>query len=688
MNHLPPCWRIDKDKWDWKSGQHFVDSQLGTGNEINRSYFDCGIYMFDGTFNVVVFPKGMTIYHGSPILANFDLKYPTGKNSGFYDDSAMGGGSIPINMSQSDLLATAAASNNSVEYIVSKSFRIEPAWFGDPGTAKSYNAESQVPGFEQSARNCNGKCIYAFSLKEDSVFIILDDDFNIARIKENDGVTAQVKKHLNDMFNIGNQNLTHKQRERNYTNLNISLAELQKSTTLPPGTKKYATEFLTTEMNAINEGAHQKLKNKIKYSKNRMSNREWDLPFASWMCENVILPYKYAGFGASMQGSTHHVEFHQEFIFCNPTKYLERNYDSPLDWQHRDYSPANPEAKKYMKQLMLYKSTNVDFHAGNLIEHSIWSLLYSEHLIRENVFTLTKYKPSDENAMFRAIAFSAFIHDLGKMDPSDVNVKKNVQQKFFVFFAVPDHPSIGMDYISGKKQLPLFNQNLEPEGNLDIVKFFADMGVDYSKYNIFVGMIILYHKVFGDSVLKPYNELKSAADKNLFKQSKILDKGNDKYRNDLANDPVLPTAEKNNRFTEFSKSTASEKAKLNTSYNIHLITSLKPLVEDYVFEMARTYKAYGCNGGAFARFVYALLIVSISDINGNQPAGVGRLNDTNKVSTINKKSAFFPYLTNLSKVYRGNDLVKVSDINETGVEIAKKIIDYIESDGFQSHFFP
>ena len=43
--------------------------------EIKRNYFDCGEYFFDGTFNVVKFRKGLTIFHGSYNLSNAQVEF-------------------------------------------------------------------------------------------------------------------------------------------------------------------------------------------------------------------------------------------------------------------------------------------------------------------------------------------------------------------------------------------------------------------------------------------------------------------------------------------------------------------------------------------------------------------------------------------------------------------------------------
>lgn len=63
--------------WDWKKGGQ-TTINLGGGAQIPLNYFSCGTYYFDGEYQVVKFPKGMQLYHGSGALANANVEYPAG----------------------------------------------------------------------------------------------------------------------------------------------------------------------------------------------------------------------------------------------------------------------------------------------------------------------------------------------------------------------------------------------------------------------------------------------------------------------------------------------------------------------------------------------------------------------------------------------------------------------------------
>jgi hypothetical protein len=156
-------------------------------------------------------------------------------------------------------------------------------------------------------------------------------------------------------------------------------------------------------------------------------------------------------------------------MFCNPIKWLKRNLTNPLDWQHANLKDAPIEIARLLDQMALYKSTNVDFHAGNLLEHSIWSLLFAEQL----VLNMPKYGMPDPDTQ-RKIAAAAFIHDIGKMAPNNDKVTKRSHD--YVYFSIPDHTEIGGDYIRGTRPLPILDKNMNQIGAFNIYDLLGELG--------------------------------------------------------------------------------------------------------------------------------------------------------------------------------------------------------------------
>lgn len=457
MTDIFPCQNLPN--WDWKKGDPFPDNT--TMIEFNRNYFDCGIYYFDGTFNVVKFSKGMTLYHGSGVLANAVVTFPVGIN--FYKPYDMaGGGNIPINPPNNspEFLAMAATGDESIEEIVAQSIPITAGWYADPSVARLYSGQTT----DQRLRSvCGERCVNAYKLKKDLVFYLLDDDYNIAKLFASDpGVVPEEKKReLAQMFSITNRTP-------------------QRTSSANPFTR-------------------------IRYQKDRISNRAWDLPFAEWACRVVVTRQGYAGYAATVQYTqAHGGRFHLEFIFCNAFKYLSRDFDNILDWQHnpRNYSDT---VRLFMEQLSLYQSVNVNFHAGDLLQHSIWTLLFAEKIIETRIIP----PPVDDENFRRLTAFVAFIHDIGKMTPEMTTA--NEKRKKFIYFSIKPHPEIGAEYILGQKPLNIYNSDLQPIGALNIDDLFRAFGIDDMSNKEAVANVIKFHWDFGE-MLRNFNADKTKAD--------------------------------------------------------------------------------------------------------------------------------------------------------------------------------
>lgn len=118
-----PCGQLTGE-WNWKSGDYYIDTTQA-GYPITRNYFDCGTYFFDGTFNVVKFPKGMTLYHGSGMLANAVVEFPVGID--YYKPYSYDGGyNIPLDPENDQFVTAVATLDESIEEVVSSFFPSRP----------------------------------------------------------------------------------------------------------------------------------------------------------------------------------------------------------------------------------------------------------------------------------------------------------------------------------------------------------------------------------------------------------------------------------------------------------------------------------------------------------------------------------------------------------------------------------
>lgn len=415
------CENVNQDLWNWKTGQPFLATigQL----KIPFNYFSCGTYYFDGMFRVVKFPKGLMLFHGSGAVANANVEFPLGKN--FYDPE------IPYKIKHSDVVERIQSNQDeSIQEILSEDEIVE-SWYGDLNTAQLYSLQN--PNFSST---CDTKCINTYKLKKDAVFFILDDNFNLWQLLNDPRITPEITRAIYFMFNI-KDNSSFENDEQTFGGL-----------------------FL---------------KNKI-----RKSNRDYDLPFARWLCS--IIKDNYAGYAANQNVTG---RFHLEFSFCNATKYLKRTYENPKDWQHLDFSSADDIVREFFRQLSYYKTTNNAFHSGDLLQHSIWCLLFAEQIVLREI---NNYNQS----ILKKIAILALIHDIGKMDPVNCIKRKNSM----VYFSLPSHPRLGSDYIKKIKQLPILDKDMNIVDYFDMDRLLAAFGIEEQDVET-SAMVVDHHWDFG-----------------------------------------------------------------------------------------------------------------------------------------------------------------------------------------------
>lgn len=548
-------------------GKISMDNSLtdfGSEYKMKRNYFDCATYFFDGVFNVAKFAKGSVIYHGSSFLANSNVSFPVGKN--FY---------MPVHENKYEIsLDDAANSRDGIESLI-KNVQIQPSWYSDYDTSKIYSAE--VQDRQDPVRNhlvsiCKDKCVFAYKLKEDIVMFLLDDDYNIAKLFATSSIPENIKDNLQKMFNL--------------------------SSRVPIRQK--------------NDNPFQR----IRYDKDRQSFRSYDTNFVNWACPHLINKIGYAGICAMVQKSDFHGgQFHMEFIFCNPFKYLTRDLNNKYDWQYRNDDTIPVNLRNLLYGMKLYKSINVNFHAGNLYEHSIWTLLWSEYIFFQNLLNLNQDLLKLINE--RGLGLSALLHDIGKMTNTDEILFNNFLLDY-VFFSVKDHPIIGATNIL-TNNIPQFEIEYDDMGFKESVTNIGHGGLDNilieldmsTKYKYVISFVSEAHWYFGNDVLRLYN-----AGYN---------------ENDICYDYI---------------------SKIYDIYN----------------------KKYQSTGIDFMTLFLYLVIVSLADIYAAQPYGVDRLLNLRGPADLNKKSRIFPFIHNVPKNYPGRDVYTDFKVDTNGRLLAHHAI--------------
>ena len=556
--YLSPCRRI-KNEWDWKAGEH-ANERFGGVPQFERNYFDCGNYFFDGEFNVVKFEKGMTLYHGSAALANYVAEYPIGPEFYKANETIKNG-----QLSKQDVMK-----DHSIQTMLTTKNKISPSWYADLHVGKIYSGQVNDPTLMQ---NCTGKCINAYKTKKDIILLLLDDDYNIAKLYLE--ITKQNKieelKRLETMFGINRQSFNK-----------------------------------TNDKNPFK---------RFQINKNRQSRRDIDLPFADFLMEKYIIPKGYSGYGATATPSSVHYggEFHLEIILSNPPMLLKRDLENPYDWQYSKKQQTEDQ-KKFFNSMKMFKSYNTDFHSGDLLEHSIWSLLYTEKLLESDLFPDAL---KDKEIIKKVISFASLIHDIGKFHSDEElnGVTFNNQTNTFVYRLVDNHPEYGYKMVMGEMPIPIYSiENNQLKTDFLTFKQLFDIflpelinDIDREIYTLLIAFIIRNHWLFG----KWLSGIKININEQDYK----------KFIQDLIHVPGL----------------ACHK-------DFHLI-------------------------------IISLIIVSLSDIYGTQPYGIERLSK-GIVQDVNKCSRYFNFC-NRPKKYKGVDLLKLNGGQERVMRITKYLIEYI-----------
>jgi len=134
-----------------------------------------------------------------------------------------------------------------------------------------------------------------------------------------------------------------------------------------------------------------------------------------------------------------------------------------------------------MSDLKNYTTTNVNFHSGDLYEHSVWvAITINEWFNQQSPWAkgLTQHD--------RKIAILAgLLHDIGKGGDLD-----------FSYFTKPTHPSIGQKYILGIKQYLLNNKK-----SFDFNTLFKTIKFSESDKQL-VSILVGSHHAFGDLLKK------------------------------------------------------------------------------------------------------------------------------------------------------------------------------------------
>jgi len=407
-----------------------------------RYMFDKGKFYFDGEFNIVEFvPKDIKLYHGSVSLCLRNLEFPM---KDFYKSGDH------LKNKDKEILKDKEEEDEKKREIIYKRLKPSHIWLGgETCTANYYSWGMDKNTKKELGKNfdCYKFCIHAYKPKKTLKFIDMSDIFNmmvITKYKNKELTKEELKDLKNDykiIEEIKKQNKKYYKRYHPFERV-IGKIAIGDSTRRGNGYSKTAEGLI-------------KLTKKYGYD-----------------------GYAFPKMGKKGNGEKYGYKF-SEYVIANPLKSIERDYENKKDWQYQGVI-RNKDIEQLYKMMKEYKTTNVDFHAGNLLEHSIWSGLNMEEWIKEENEWCKDIKTEDKKISI----FCAFIHDIGK-----------VQEKQ-LYYDINRHPHNGRNLLINEKEIFMNNKK---EKKINFKKVFENEGFTEEEIKL-AAFICELHWEFGNCI--------------------------------------------------------------------------------------------------------------------------------------------------------------------------------------------
>jgi hypothetical protein len=325
-----------------------------------------------------------------------------------------------------------------------------------------------------------------------------------------------------------------------------------------------------------------------------------------------------------------------EVVFgYNVLDHLDRDYNNPNDWQYSSISLATPTLKLLIEDMEDYKTTNIDFHAGDLLEHSIWVMFYADKIYQHDKqhqnCSYCKWGsgiPRSEH-MRKFIATAAFLHDIGKA--GDLK---------HLYYDKPDHPHTGADYLSGKAQYRLGGSNKGKVLNID--DLIRELDLPQGPYRQILTCLVDNHWKFGGYM-------------------KTLDEQSPKKAAKQYIEDVMDS------LTRYGlQSIINSKKELSIYFRIQMLISAADLLGT---------KPY--NDHKKIRVVSDYIKEQTKGLTSGTKEFAEKSSEVPKVN-INDHSDLLKGISNRSQVHRGSDKYKEFKYDTVGIEFRKIILDLIK----------
>ena len=402
-------------------------------------------YEFDGIFWCITVPVGFTFYHGGA-FARANVEFPVGRN--LYDNRYRL--TAPEKRQLSDINVSVEDKNRILENVYERARTMDG---NERGSTISYYGSYQT-AITYAGDECNINCVGSFRAKIPLKFVDLYNPYNNGLLLTDPNILNQEEKvALAEAHGVDLQNIV--------SNMGLIDGFVYWN--------RYYDAF-----------SRKSLRNDRLLAGNHPFNPNKPLYFVPIK----ILEYlrdrnnNYAGI-FNPPSSARMSEF--AFLNLNSMKLLDRSYTDPRDWQFQNLEALSFEIANLIKEMKRYVTLNIDFHSGNVYEHSVWTALWCQRFIRQN----SKWIQGIDPTIFNTVIIACFLHDIGKIGDG-----------ITTYYDKQNHPQKGRDYfkIDGPEL------RLENGSSLNMNNLLTAFNMNSNLNKTIITSVIKLHWDFGDTL--------------------------------------------------------------------------------------------------------------------------------------------------------------------------------------------
>jgi hypothetical protein len=494
----------------------------------DRFSFECGKYFFDGQFNVVEYEQGLNMYFGNSEMVLKNFEFPVGLLQDYYNKH------ITFSEEEIKFLQNAQeTAEKKLDLVRRKDIPANVYLYTSLNTARMMSMNGKV--------KCGNKCVLSYRTTRSTCFVNLWEPFNLMVFLKSPELSNEYKfllmLHCGAVFYNNNGQIPDLLQKNVYQQFMDKLNNKDPETLeiFHKGMRNFSGQFddlsdfiypenpdpnhrISTAQDPLQQ-LQQAFHPQRRFIMSDLS--EYDFPEILHIAlMNICNSFGYDGYVRQRHPRTDGSGTSVEPVIYTSyqyTTFLERDYSDPNDWQYNDQMTTFHMIGKVIGEMSMYKTVRSDRHAGDLLQHSIWTALYAQYLIKtKSIFATTIQTFPD---YFPLIIASAFLHDIGRSGRGEYREKQVA-----LMFNDTDHSLHGAEMLKGTRPYYLASSH----GSVEMINASAvltDMNIPQDKQYIVI-LCVLFHDLLEE--LLANNELTSDQQAKMFVSN--ITKSFDRYQ--------------------------------------------------------------------------------------------------------------------------------------------------------------